>query len=162
MKRFKIIGILLSVLLFTTFLNASEEKPLLSQKKEISKKEVSVVKEIFFLADEAKEKLNELEIAIKEKKSNEEIKKLIKEYTSTVNELTQKIQNVQNKKGINKALETVKKITKKHTQRLKELLKKAPYESKNAIKHAIRVSKRGRIIASERLSKKLFKRIKSK
>jgi len=157
MKKFKIIGILLSVLLFPTFLNASEEKPLPSQTKE-----APLVKEIFSLADKAKEKLNELEIAIKEKKPNEEIKKLIKEYTFTVNELTQKIQNVQNKKEINKALETVREVTKKHTQRLKQLLNKAPYEAKNAIKHAIRVSKRGRIIASERLSKKLFKRIKSK
>jgi hypothetical protein len=88
------------------------------------------------------------------KGKSEFVEDLLKDYENSIDGAMDEVKRAQVQgKDVRKALEAVERSTKKHIEVLTELLDKAPEQAKPAIQHSIEVSKRGRNIALEMLTR---------
>jgi len=101
----------------------------------------------------AKERLAEVKAMISKGKP-EFVEGLLKDYENAIGGALDEINRAQVQgRDVSEALEAVERSTKKHTEVLTDLLGKVPEQAKPAIRHAIKVSKRGRNIALDTLIK---------
>ena len=107
---------------------------------------------ILLLQQMANRRIEEIELMAAENKP-EYIPGLVKAYEVIVQNIEDSIDQTTVEVDLSEALEAVSSGTAKHTEVLEGVWDEVPDEAKSAIEHAIEVSKTGRIVALERLSK---------